>query len=190
MADPVSSLKHITQIALTIKEAVDTVRRNKEDCVQIRRRVARVGDVLSWLQETGNVTTCSNRAMGDALEDLSETLRHAHALVVSCQEKNTVCLLCVATALSNKLRRANDHVSDQMMVAILDATLHATCALGQIQGDVKHDVMYALPVTEITDNIEVTLAKKEEPKLPPPPMEAEAEVVECHPCTPPLSPQV
>uniref|UniRef100_A0A0E0BQY1 Mixed lineage kinase domain-containing protein n=1 Tax=Oryza glumipatula TaxID=40148 RepID=A0A0E0BQY1_9ORYZ len=178
MADPLSILKHITQIALTIKEAVDTVHRNEKDCDQIKRRVARVRDVLSWLQETGNITSSSNPAMSAALEDLADTLHHANTLVVSCQEKNVVCLFCAATALSNKLRRVNDHISDQMMVAIwaiLAATLHATCALGLVQGDVKHDVMYALPVTEITDDIEVTLAKKEEPKLPPPPMEAEAE---------------
>uniref|UniRef100_A0A0E0FAW0 Protein kinase domain-containing protein n=1 Tax=Oryza meridionalis TaxID=40149 RepID=A0A0E0FAW0_9ORYZ len=173
MADPVSSLKHITQMALKIKEAVDTVRRNKEDCLQIRRRVVRVSDILSQLQETGNIM--SNPAMSAALEDLSETLRHAHTLVVSCQEKNVVCLLCAATALSKKLRRVNDDISDQMMVGIFVTTVHTTIALSQIQGDAQHDVMYALPRTEITDDIEATLPKKEEPKPPSPPREAEPE---------------
>uniref|UniRef100_A0A0E0ML17 MCAfunc domain-containing protein n=1 Tax=Oryza punctata TaxID=4537 RepID=A0A0E0ML17_ORYPU len=170
MADPVSSLKHITQMALKIKEAVDTVRRNKEDCLQIRRRVVRVSDILSQLQETGNIM--SNPAMSAALEDLSETLRHAHTLVVSCQERNVVCLLCAATALSKKLRRVNDDISDQMMVGIFVTTVHVTIALSQIQGDVQYDVMYARRRTEITDDFEVTLPKKEEPKPPPPPMEA------------------
>uniref|UniRef100_A0A0D9ZES2 Uncharacterized protein n=1 Tax=Oryza glumipatula TaxID=40148 RepID=A0A0D9ZES2_9ORYZ len=41
MADPVSSMKHITEMALKIKHAVETVKRNKEDCLQIRRRVMR-----------------------------------------------------------------------------------------------------------------------------------------------------
>lgn len=173
MADPVSSLKHITQMALKIKEAVDTVRRNKEDCLQIRRRVVRVSDILSQLQETGNIM--SNPAMSAALEDLSETLRHAHTLVVSCQEKSVVCLLCAATALSKKLRRVNDDISDQMMVGIFVTTVHTTIALSQIQGDAQHDVIYALPHTEITDDIEATLPKKEEPKPPSPPREAEPE---------------
>jgi L1 cell adhesion molecule like protein len=51
MADPVSSMKHITEMALKIKHAVETVQRNKEDCLQIRRRVMRVS-ILSLLQET------------------------------------------------------------------------------------------------------------------------------------------
>lgn len=168
-----SSLKHITQMALKIKEAVDTVRRNKEDCLQIRRRVVRVSDILSQLQETGNIM--SNPAMSAALEDLSETLRHAHTLVVSCQEKSVMCLLCAATALSKKLRRVNDDISDQMMVGIFVTTVHTTIALSQIQGDAQHDVIYALPRTEITDDIEATLPKKEEPKPPSPPREAEPE---------------
>nr|AAT77920.1 hypothetical protein [Oryza sativa Japonica Group] len=44
MADPVSSMKHITEMALKIKHAVETVQRNKEDCLQIRRRVMRQGE--------------------------------------------------------------------------------------------------------------------------------------------------
>ncbi|BAT16534.1 Os12g0248400 [Oryza sativa Japonica Group] len=130
MADPVSSVKHITEMALKIKHAVETVQRNKEDCIQIRRRVMRVSDVLTLLQETENMQ--SNPAIRAALEDLADTLHHAHTLVVSCQEKNIVCLFCAATTLSNKLRRVNDQISDQVMVGILATTVHLTIALTQI----------------------------------------------------------
>uniref|UniRef100_A0A0E0RFK7 Mixed lineage kinase domain-containing protein n=1 Tax=Oryza rufipogon TaxID=4529 RepID=A0A0E0RFK7_ORYRU len=122
MADPVSSVKHITEIALKIKHAVETVQRNKEDCLKIRRRVMRVSDILSLLHETQNIL--SSPAVRAALEDLAETLHHAHTLVVSCQEKNVVCLFCAATTLSNKLRRVNDQITDQVMVGILATTVH------------------------------------------------------------------
>uniref|UniRef100_A0A0E0BQX5 Protein kinase domain-containing protein n=1 Tax=Oryza glumipatula TaxID=40148 RepID=A0A0E0BQX5_9ORYZ len=176
MADPVSSVKHITEMALKIKHAVETVQRNKEDCIQIRRRVMRVSDVLMLLQETENML--SNPAIRAALEDLADTLHDAHTLVVSCQEKNVVCLFCAATTLSNKLRRVNDQISDQVMVGILATTVHITIALTQSQGDRQHDVMYALPPRDMTDDIEPEPEppKNEEPRPPPPrPMEPQPE---------------
>lgn len=53
MADLLGSLEKIVKLALTIKEAVDTVRHNKEECQQIRTRAVRVSSLLSRLPETG-----------------------------------------------------------------------------------------------------------------------------------------
>uniref|UniRef100_A0A0E0P2W0 Uncharacterized protein n=1 Tax=Oryza rufipogon TaxID=4529 RepID=A0A0E0P2W0_ORYRU len=83
MADPVSSMKHITEMALKIKHAVETVQRNKEDCLQIRRRVMRVS-ILSLLQETENIL--SNPAISAARENGQKWERrrwHRHAVGAS-----------------------------------------------------------------------------------------------------------
>ncbi|KAF0890026.1 hypothetical protein E2562_035358, partial [Oryza meyeriana var. granulata] len=162
MVDPVSSVKHIAEVALKIKEAVETVRKNKEDCLQIRRRVVNVSDVLSQLQERGNM---DNSAISSALEELAETLGHAHTLVMACQEKHVVCLFCTATSLSKKLRRVNDDISDQLMVGIFAITLHVSVVLNQIHGDRVHEVV-----------------------APPPPAEPEPETLSMHEPLPPPKP--
>ena len=50
MADPVASVEKIVKLGLAIKEAVDTVRHNEEECREIRKRVLRFSDILSQLQ--------------------------------------------------------------------------------------------------------------------------------------------
>ncbi|CAL5020460.1 unnamed protein product [Urochloa decumbens] len=90
MADPLGSLEKIVKLALTIKEAVDTVRQNKEECQQIRTRAVRVSSLLSRLPETG---MAADPAMCDALEDLEDSLRRAHMLVAACQESTTTTII-------------------------------------------------------------------------------------------------
>uniref|UniRef100_A0A0E0ML22 Mixed lineage kinase domain-containing protein n=1 Tax=Oryza punctata TaxID=4537 RepID=A0A0E0ML22_ORYPU len=136
MADSLGSVKNIAELALKIKQAVETVRQNKQECLQIRKRVVRVSSILSQLEDT--VITRNNPAMAAALEELDETLRHAHTLIAACQEKNIVCLFCAATTLSNKLRRVKDDISDQMMEGMFATSVHVTIVLKRIQDDVDY----------------------------------------------------
>ncbi|XP_052137595.1 uncharacterized protein LOC127756242 [Oryza glaberrima] len=136
MADSLGSVRHIAELALKIRQAVETVRQNKQECVQIRRRVVRVSSILSQLEDT--VIIRSNPAMAAALEELDATLRHAHTLIAACQESNIVCLFCAATALSKKLRRVQDDISDQMMQGMLATSVHVTIVLARIQDDVDY----------------------------------------------------
>jgi len=72
MADPVAGVEKIVKLGLAIKEAVDTVRHNEEECREIRKRVLRFSEILSQLQQTG--TVADSPAMAGVLEDLEETL--------------------------------------------------------------------------------------------------------------------
>ena len=88
MADPLASVEKIVKVALAIKEAVKTVRKNKEQCHEIRKRVLRVSALLKRLQETEMI---QDPAMCDALEAIEETLTRGHGLIVACQKKNIMC---------------------------------------------------------------------------------------------------
>lgn len=129
MADPLGSLEKIVKLALRIKEAVDTVRHNKEDCRQIRTRAVRVSSLLSRLPETG---IAGDPAMCDALGDLEDALRRAHALVMACQQQGStvsVCLYCTAGKQARRLRRVQDDISQKMMLVVFATNIHITIIL-------------------------------------------------------------
>ncbi|KAG2583713.1 G-type lectin S-receptor-like serine/threonine-protein kinase At1g61480 isoform X2 [Panicum virgatum] len=129
MADPLGSLKKIVKLALRIKEAVDTVRQNKEECQQIRTRAVRVSSLLARLPETGMT---ADPAMCDALEDLEDSLRRAHALVAACQESTTVCLYCTARKQARRLRRVQDDISQKVMLVVFATNIQTTIILTSI----------------------------------------------------------
>ncbi|CAL4978900.1 unnamed protein product [Urochloa decumbens] len=130
MADPLGSLEKIVKLALTIKEAVDTVRQNKEECQQIRTRAVRVSSLLSRLPETG---MAADPAMCDALEDLEDSLRRAHMLVAACQESTTVCLYCTAGRQARRLRRVQDDISHKVMLVVFATNIQTTIILTNIR---------------------------------------------------------
>ncbi|CAN6363658.1 unnamed protein product [Urochloa humidicola] len=135
MADPLGSLEKIVKLALRIKEAVDTVRQNKEECQQIRTRAVRVSSLLSRLPETGMT---ADPAMCDALEDLEDSLRRAHTLVAACQESTTVCLYCTAGKQARRLRRVQDDISQKVMLVVFATNIQTTIILTNIRiGDAR-----------------------------------------------------
>jgi len=130
MADPLASVEKIVKVALAIKEAVKTVRKNKEQCHEIRKRVLRVSALLKRLQETEMI---QDPAMCDALEAIEETLTRGHGLIVACQKKNIMCRFCMAGDLAKQLREVKQDISDQMVDGIFAANVNATIILTSIQ---------------------------------------------------------
>ncbi|KAF8738584.1 hypothetical protein HU200_013957 [Digitaria exilis] len=131
MADPLGSLEKIVKLALRIKEAVDTVRRNKEECQQIRRRAMRISSLLSRLPETGMT---ADPAMCGALEDLEDSLRRAHKLIEACQDGTTpVCLYCTAGRQARRLRQVQDDISQKVMLVIFATNIQTTIILTNIR---------------------------------------------------------
>ncbi|CAL4986084.1 unnamed protein product [Urochloa decumbens] len=129
MADPLGSLEKIVKLALRIKEAVDTVRQNKEECEQIRTRAVRLSSLLSQLLETG---ITANPAMCSTLEDLEDSLRRAHTLVSACQDSTTVCLYCKAWRQARRLRRVQDDISQKVMLVVFATNIQTTIILTNI----------------------------------------------------------
>ncbi|KAL6653677.1 hypothetical protein ACP70R_008601 [Stipagrostis hirtigluma subsp. patula] len=66
-----------------IVEAAQTVKRNRETCQLLARRVRMIGDLLHQLQSTQLMQHAETR---NPLEQLEETLRHAYVLIASCQD--------------------------------------------------------------------------------------------------------
>ncbi|KAL6653817.1 hypothetical protein ACP70R_008741 [Stipagrostis hirtigluma subsp. patula] len=83
------SVEKIITVGLAIKEAAETARRNKKECRDIERSVARVGALLSLLNESMTMAeTMKHPAMSGPLEDLADSVEEALELVTDCQEKN------------------------------------------------------------------------------------------------------
>ncbi|CAO2142684.1 unnamed protein product, partial [Urochloa humidicola] len=126
MADPLGSLEKIVKLALRIKEAVDTVRQNKEECQQIRTRAVRVSSLLSRLPETGMT---ADPAMCDALEDLEDSLRRAHTIVAACQDSTTLCVYCTAGRQARRLRRVQDDIGQKVQIVVFAINIQTTIIL-------------------------------------------------------------
>jgi len=131
MADPVATVEKIVKIGLKIKESVNRVRHNEEDCREITRRVLRFSAILSQLQQTG--TVADSPALAGALEDLEETLQRALELVTACQERTTTRRLVAAGDLSKQLRRVQDDILNKVMLASFAINAHTTILLLTIQ---------------------------------------------------------
>jgi len=127
MANPVAGVEKIIKLGLAIKDAVDTVRHNEEECNEIRRRVLRFSDILSQLQHTGMMN--DSPAMSGALEDLDESLHRALELVMACQERSTIRRLIAAGELSKQLRRVKDDILNKVMLASFAINAHTTIVL-------------------------------------------------------------
>ncbi|CAL4978880.1 unnamed protein product [Urochloa decumbens] len=131
MADPVATVEKIVKIGLKIKDAVDTVRHNEDECREIRKKVLRFSAILSQLQQTGMMN--DSPAMSSALEDLEESLQHALELVTACQERSTIRRLISAGDLAKQLRRVKDDILNKVMLASFAINAHTTIVLLTIQ---------------------------------------------------------
>ncbi|KAF8668155.1 hypothetical protein HU200_052447 [Digitaria exilis] len=115
MADPVVIVEKIIEIAITITDAVETVRENKEECRGIQKLVRRVSDLLSLLKESEMM---KHRVVGGPLKDLGDAIKRAHEVVTACQGRNILCLFCKAGKLAKKLSQVKGDISQGMMLAI------------------------------------------------------------------------
>ncbi|XP_037467695.1 cysteine-rich receptor-like protein kinase 10 [Triticum dicoccoides] len=68
-----------------IVEAVQTVRRNKETCQKLARRVKMIGDLLQELHEA---QLMQHRDTRNPVDQLEETLRRAFMLITTCQDSS------------------------------------------------------------------------------------------------------
>ncbi|CAN6373412.1 unnamed protein product [Urochloa humidicola] len=148
MADPVATVEKIVKIGLKIKDAVETVRHNEDECREIRKRVLRFSAILLQLQQTGMMN--DSPALSGALDDLEETLQHALELVTACQEKSTIRRLVSAGDLANQLRRVKDDILNKVMLASFAINAHTTILLLTIQAG-GHPLLQQQEDTEVIE---------------------------------------
>uniref|UniRef100_A0ACD5VKS3 Uncharacterized protein n=1 Tax=Avena sativa TaxID=4498 RepID=A0ACD5VKS3_AVESA len=125
MADVVGSVTKIVEVALKIKDAVDTVRQNKEVCIQIRKRVSRLSAILLHLNME-KLENMKEPAMRETLLELEGALLRALSLVTSCREKNSMSLAFTSGKLSKQLYQVKQDISDHMMEVILATNVQVT----------------------------------------------------------------
>ncbi|CAM0954303.1 unnamed protein product [Alopecurus aequalis] len=93
-------LQKIVGVSLAITAAIETVRRNKDECIEIDKLASRASVLLSQLEDT---EATKRSTVWRALESLLGTFLYAHELVVACQRRNVV-VLCSPRKLSSELR--------------------------------------------------------------------------------------
>ena len=92
MANPVSIVQAIIDLALKIKKEVETFRHNRDDCRKIGELVATVRAVAEGLRKSVEEED-GGALVGGALKALKQALERAWDLVVACQRKNSALLI-------------------------------------------------------------------------------------------------
>ncbi|CAO2201202.1 unnamed protein product [Urochloa humidicola] len=120
VSEAVGFVMGITSLVANINDAIDTVRQNKEDCLDIKKRVQRINLTLSLLNCREELM--KNQAISKATEALNETLAGARVLIAYCQERSAMCVYIQAGNISKKLSKMDQLISNaniDVAVAIL-----------------------------------------------------------------------
>ncbi|CAL4978978.1 unnamed protein product [Urochloa decumbens] len=144
------SVGKIIQVAGKIKDAVDTVKQNKEECEDIKSCVARVEEILGQLDHQ----TAMNPALSGTLEDLAKSVDKALELVNKCQQKHIISHLWGANSMAKKLNKVQEdiwrklqmgnfatHVSVYKTLHPQDAGAAGTNSHGQSTSDARPEVV-------------------------------------------------
>ncbi|CAL4990464.1 unnamed protein product [Urochloa decumbens] len=144
MADVLGSVDKVVKLALSIKKAVQTVRRNKERCYGIEKLVSRVSAILVHLQATGMV---NELAMSSALEDLVETLDSALKKITYCQKKHYLSSIIGSGDVAEQLHRVHDDISNKMMLVMFATHVHSTVLIENLC------LLSSTPTVSIEDDV-------------------------------------
>ncbi|CAD6235300.1 unnamed protein product [Miscanthus lutarioriparius] len=132
MADiALGSVGKIVEIALKIKEAVETVQQNEKECHDIQRCAARVSALLRKLDEM--TETMKDEVMRDALEDLAESLERALELVTECQRKHIFRRFLGAGDMAKELGRVQDDIVRKLQLGNFATNVQTTIMVTNIQ---------------------------------------------------------
>lgn len=91
-----------------IVEAVKTVKRNRETCQLLARRVKMIGDLLQRLESTQLMQHQETR---NPVEQLEETLRHTYMLITSCQDSSYLHSCFMGSKQADQLREVQNDIS-------------------------------------------------------------------------------
>nr|CAB3490519.1 unnamed protein product [Digitaria exilis] len=123
MANLVGSMEKIASNALAIKEAVETVCVNKNECVDIGRRVMRIRALLTHLQGMEMMTIKEPAMVAYMLGALQVILSRTRKLVMECQQRSVVRSFVGARDLCKQLRDVKQEMSDHIMDGV-DLSFH------------------------------------------------------------------
>ncbi|KAL6908104.1 hypothetical protein ACP4OV_002274 [Aristida adscensionis] len=117
---------NIFRVVKEIKEAVENVRQNEEECQRIQVLVANLLAILSLLQQAGAM---NNPAMDGALEGLDMTLDRALKLVKDCQKGSFLRRFLASGSMSRKLLRMENQILHDVMLGVFATNVQLTITL-------------------------------------------------------------
>uniref|UniRef100_A0ACD5X2K5 Uncharacterized protein n=3 Tax=Avena sativa TaxID=4498 RepID=A0ACD5X2K5_AVESA len=91
-----------------IVEAVQTVKRNRETCQLLLRRVKMIGDLLQRLESTRLMQHHETR---NPVVQLEETLRHTYMLITSCQDSSYLHRCFMGGKHADRLREVQNDIT-------------------------------------------------------------------------------
>uniref|UniRef100_A0A0E0RBV3 Protein kinase domain-containing protein n=1 Tax=Oryza rufipogon TaxID=4529 RepID=A0A0E0RBV3_ORYRU len=96
-----------------IMQAAMTAQQNKKECEQLARRIFTIAELLQHLQDPEVLRRPEIRR---PLTGLDDTLREAHELVLSCQDKSAVYRLVMAGRQAEKFRDVQSRIDSYLLL--------------------------------------------------------------------------
>uniref|UniRef100_A0A0E0F8D6 non-specific serine/threonine protein kinase n=1 Tax=Oryza meridionalis TaxID=40149 RepID=A0A0E0F8D6_9ORYZ len=112
-----------------IMQAAVTAQQNKKECEQLARRVFMIAELLPHLQDP---EVMRRPEIQRPLVGLDDTLREAHELVISCQEKNAMHRLVMAGRQAEKFREVQSRIDSYLFVIPIIGYIGVTRRLDRI----------------------------------------------------------
>ncbi|KQJ87365.1 uncharacterized protein LOC100836793 isoform X2 [Brachypodium distachyon] len=118
-------LRLIFTLAVAIGAKADTAKQNREECLRIARRAAKLHGTLAAQAYTLAEATRRHPAVASVLNDLREALREALEGVKACQRDcGALIRLLKAARVSAQLRVLNRDIKDRIMDVLLVTSLY------------------------------------------------------------------
>ncbi|CAO2152538.1 unnamed protein product [Urochloa humidicola] len=130
MASPLSIVQLIIEIAIKIKNVVENVGHNQDDCRRIGELMSTVHAVAEGLKRTPRIM--EDGALSVALKGLKLALDRAWNLVAAFQKKNVLVRAIEADNMAVKLRRVGLDISLNLSAVVLANGAYNTSKLANI----------------------------------------------------------
>uniref|UniRef100_A0A0D3HPP7 Protein kinase domain-containing protein n=1 Tax=Oryza barthii TaxID=65489 RepID=A0A0D3HPP7_9ORYZ len=112
-----------------IMKAAMTAQQNKKECEQLARRVFTIAELLHHLQDPEVLRRPEIRR---PLTGLDDTLREAHELVLSCQDKSAVYQLVMAGRQADRFRDVQSRIDSYLLLFPVISHMDITRRLDRI----------------------------------------------------------
>lgn len=154
-----------------ILEAVQTVRRNKETCQKLARRVKMIGDLLQELHEA---QLMQHRDTRNPVEQLEETLRRAFMLITTCQDGSFMYHCFTGGNQACQLREVENDIAFYLQIfpLVSHVDISRTFVLHLSRGQPSHTEEYAEEAQILKDDSGYTASPR---------FEATSETIESRP---------
>lgn len=155
----VSGMGTIVSIVLQIKEAVEMVHQNEQECRKISTCVDTNSGILKYLVENTDITKVE--VMRCALEDVKTSFEEALEVVKQCQTKQVFCRFILAKDMAKDLDRVQREIGQKMQLAGVCSAVQGAAVATQIHNTVTTAIRpppppHAAPPRGEEENIEVS----------------------------------